>query len=64
MKLFLSLIFLALCGCSSVPKDALVRGLKIGATPWTPAVEAETIATGKAASNLSASERAALLSPR
>jgi lipoprotein NlpI len=65
MKPFLCLVLvLALSGCSSMPKDSLVRGLKIGATPWTPTVDAEVIATGKAASNLTAEERAAILAPK
>lgn len=62
--LFIACIPLALPGCSSIPKDSLVRGLKIGGTPWTPTVDAEVIATGAAAKNLSAEERAAMLAPK
>lgn len=68
MKSLLLLGLLASCllhtGCTSIPKDSLVRGLKIGSTPWTPTVEAEVIATGAAAKNLSAEERAAILAPK
>jgi hypothetical protein len=48
-------------GCTHWPKDSLIRGAKVGATPWSPAVEAEVIATGKAAQNLSETERRELL---
>jgi len=57
MKTALILSLLTFSGCSSVPKDALVKDLKVGATLWTPPVEASVIATGKAASNLTAEER-------
>ncbi len=58
-----ALILALLSGCSSLPKDSLVRGLKIGATPWSPGIDAEVIATGSAARNLTAEERAVILSP-
>jgi hypothetical protein len=54
-----------LSGCTSpIPKDSLVRGLKIGSTPWTPTVDAEVIATGTAAKNLTDAERRELLAPK
>ncbi len=60
-----SVLFVAtLSGCSNIPKDSITRGLDIGATPWTPTVKAELIATGKAASNLTAEERRELLAPK
>lgn len=63
---FRTAAFITLClvgtGCSHIPNDAIVRGLAIGATPWTPTINAEVIATGKAAANLTASERLELLS--
>lgn len=55
-------LLISTAGCSSIPKDSLVRGLKIGGTPWTPTVDAEVIATGAAAKNLSAEDRATILS--
>lgn len=63
MKPKLLLLCLFFTGCSSLPKDSLVRNLKLGATPWTPALEAEVIATGKAAANLTAEERKEMLNP-
>lgn len=63
MKRLLSLLFVAglipacVPGCQYLPKDALVRNVKIGATPWTPSMDAELVATGKAAANLTAEER-------
>lgn len=54
---------LLLAGCSSIPKDSLVRDLEIGGTPWTPTVKAAVIATGAAAKNLTTEERAAILTP-
>ncbi len=60
---FLAILSL-LSGCSSLPKDSLVRGLKIGATPWSPGVDAEVIATGSAAKNLTEAERRELLAPK
>lgn len=56
-SLLLTSLLLLVSGCTSIPKDSLVRGLKVGSTPWTPTVDAEVIATGKAASNLTAEER-------
>ena len=63
-KSFLVFVLVFSGGCSSLPKDSLVRGLKIGGTPWSPTIDAEVIATGLAAKNLSAEERAALVAPR
>lgn len=64
MKRLLLLLTLAASGCSNVPKDALIRNLDIGATPWTPTMKAEVIATGKAAANLSDDERKAIVSKK
>jgi hypothetical protein len=63
MKKLIPLVLLALTGCSNLPKDSLVRGLKIGGTLWTPTLDAEVIATGAAAKNLTEAERREILTP-
>lgn len=50
-------------GCSQLPKDALLRNVEIGATPWTPTMKIELAATGSAARNLTADERREVFTP-
>ena len=59
--LALALLLSACAGCSHWPKDSLIRGAEV-VTPWGR-TSAEVIATGTAARNLSAEDRAALLAP-
>lgn len=49
-------------GCSTWPKDSYIRGAEV-TTPWGT-TKAEVIATGAAAKNLSAEERASILAPK
>lgn len=63
----LSLVTLAIAcalagGCTTWPKDSYIRGAEV-TTPWGT-TKAEAIATGVAARNLTAEERAALLKPK
>ncbi len=56
-KLIPFLVFLA--GCSNLPKDSLIKDAEI-TTPWGH-TSASVIATGKAAQNLTAEERDAIV---
>ncbi len=60
---FALLAMLTLCGCSTPwPKDAYVKNAEI-TTPWTGTAKVEVMATGKAAANLTETERRELLAP-
>lgn len=50
-------------GCSQLPKDAYLKDVDIGATPWTPTMKIGVAATGSAARNLTAEERREMLTP-
>lgn len=66
MKKFIPLLgFLAslsLSSCAQWPKDSYIRNAEI-TTPWGT-TKVEAVATGVAAKNLTAEERATLLQPK
>lgn len=61
-RLFVSVLVLAVAGCSSLPKDAYIRNAQLN-TPWG-STKIEAAATGAAARNLTESERKELLAPK
>lgn len=61
-SVLLVLSCLLISGCAQWPKDSYIRNAEVN-TPWG-STKVEAAATGAAARNLTAEERAAMLAPK